>query len=279
MKKFFLMIQLAAMAAGSSAFALTGGPFENSDAGILIERGSFYQSTFSFRNGNGYALWTPDNQIIDQGSSAGSVDFSVTTLITPATPRAFSDHNANRSVLYYKGIIYVGSAFGSADIDAREINGFCNAFSDLSFETTTTQNNNNLFNSTQSQSSNVDLIAFNNRGYIANVAWEGKIYTRAPIVRFKGKGELSIISPSGSESIASLAFQGFSGLINAINTLVASAAEGNDEIDPALFTSARTEIDLALTALSPYLDGVGPDNSYNESAKEKVRVKGLRRFF
>jgi hypothetical protein len=38
MKKIFSLIQLAVLSAGSSAFALVGGPFDNGDYSILLER-------------------------------------------------------------------------------------------------------------------------------------------------------------------------------------------------------------------------------------------------
>ena len=46
----------------SNAWAIAGGPFDNGDVGgVLTERGGFYQCQFSFRNGNGYGIFTPDS--------------------------------------------------------------------------------------------------------------------------------------------------------------------------------------------------------------------------
>ena len=279
MKKFFLMLQLAALSAGSSAFAITGGPFENSDAGILLERGGFYQATYSFRNGSGYAIWTPDAQWFSGGATG--TDYRRTTLITPATNRTFSDHNGNRSVLYYKGVTYVGGAFGEVDVDSRTIQGFSNCESEFGVTTSTQTTNANLLSFSQTSGVTSAAVVVNNRNYVANASWTGKIYQRAPILRFRGKGELFIISANGSETIANLAYTAYQGLINAIITAVATVNSSNAlaTINPALFTEAQTAIDNLLVDLPPYIQGAGPNNSYNEGEKERLRVRGLRRFF
>lgn len=293
MKKFFLMLQLAALTAGSSAFALTGGPFENSDAGILLERGGFYQTSYSYRNGNGYSIWTADNQLFDV------TGFGTGDLFTPATAVSGS-HNGNRTVLYYKGVTYFGSAMGSVDLDAREIQGFANASSEFSFTTVQQQTQNNFITSQVSTLVNSDVVVQSGRGYTANIGWTGKIYDRAPILRFKGKGELFIISQNGSESVASLANSAFTQLIGAIVTNVASS--GGQLQTGALFGQAQVAIANALSGfpgidvngngvftdagdtapapgLQQYINNSGPSANYEQGERQRVRVKGLRRFF
>lgn len=275
MKKFFLMLQLAALSAGSSAFALTGGPFENSDAGILQERGGFYQSAFSYRNGNGYAIWTPDAPWYADGSSGA--DFRRTTLITPATSRSFTDHSANRSVFYYKGVTYVGGAWGELDLDAREIQGVCNAVSEFGVTSTTQTTSANIVSFSQSIGTTSATVVENNRGYVANLGWTGKIYDRSPILRFRGKGELFILSQNGTEALASLAYTAYSGLISAIIANVAQS--GGQNQDGTIFFFAQNAIDTLLDDLAPKIENTGPSRNYSEGERVRVRVKGLRRFF
>jgi hypothetical protein len=109
MKKIFLFIQLVALSSALPAFALVGGPFDNGSYSILDERNGFYEAAYSFTNGSGYSQWTADNL---QGAfaSQGSVTANIGTgsLVTSSG----STNNGNRTVLYYKGVTYFGSAMG-----------------------------------------------------------------------------------------------------------------------------------------------------------------------
>ena len=272
MKKFFLMLQLAALSAGSSAFALTGGPFENSDAGILLERGGFYQCSFRFRNGTGFALWTPDAPFYNPAST----DFRRTTLITPSTNRTITDHSGNRSVFYYKGVTYVGAAFGEIDLDAREVTGFCNADSEADFRSTSSTAGVSIssgfaFPQNTSQSA-ISTVVINNRSYVLNCNYTAKVNQRAPILRFTGLGQLALLSPSGRDTIAGLAYSGYSGLIQAIVQSVSNLqvqAGASVGIGPA-YTAAQTSIEAALNALGPWISGTGPQTSFEDSEVHKV---------
>lgn len=281
MKKIFLLIQFAALTAGVNAFAIAGGPFDNGDYSILNERNGFYQETFTFQNGNGYALWTPDS-LIGTSTQGATVTPNVGTgsLFTPATTTALSSHNANRSVFYYKGVTYFGSALGSIDMEARSVQGFYNASSEFQSVSTTTQATSSSFffgqaNTTTNNSSNV---VSSGRSYVINASFTGEITETSPQLRYSGVGELTVISPNGNEAIAGLAYGGFSGLISSINQSVAQSGTGGI-FNNTNYTSAQAAIASALTNLTPYLTGTGPTNSYSGSEKRTLNVTGYRRFF
>ncbi len=273
MKKIFLTLASLALLSSGKVLAWAGGPFDNGDpAGVLTERAGYYQATFTFLNGNGYGIFTPDAQFfggLDGTSSTGAAFFDRGTMYTnnSFTPT----HSANRSVFYYKGMTYVGACMGFVDLEKRRIQGTANATSD---DITAVQQSANSGN-TGSTLSNSSTIVQNNANFILNVGWEGFIKKTAPTLRFRGKGELTVLSPSGTSTTAALAYRGFSGLIDAINASVANSNAGIG----AQFTAAQVAIQSALTALGPYLSSGSVDQRNNEADHAKVKVFGSRRFF
>lgn len=282
MKKVFLLVQFAALMSAMPAFALVGGPFDNGDYSILNERTGFYQAAFTYKNGNGYALWTPDN-LLGTSTQGTQVTINVGTgsLFTPASNLALTSHNANRSVFYYKGITYFGSAMGEIDESARSLQGYCNASSEFQATSTTTSTNNSVFLFGQSNTStaNSSNVVSSGRSYVLNANYTGRITATSPELRFTGDGELTIISPNGRETIAGLAYSGFSGLISAINQSVSQSRSGFFGVTANTYTGAQQAIANALLGLSPYLDGTGPTNSYDQSEKQKMQLTGYRRYF
>ena len=218
MKKIFSLIQLAVLSAGSSAFAIVGGPFDNGDYSVLLERSGYYQSSFTFKNGSGYAIWSPDNT---QGALLQGQ--TVTPNLGAGALTGQSTGNANRSVLYYKGVTYFGSALGEVDVQSRLISGYCNANSEYSVSATTNQQQAGFFTQSNVSTFGSSTVVQNGRSYTANVNWQGKITATQPQLRFSGKGELSIISPNGRSAIASLAFDSYSELLSAISQSVSGA--------------------------------------------------------
>lgn len=282
MKKIFWMIQVAALSASMQAFALVGGPFDNGDYSILLDRNGYYQASFTYQNGNGYAIWTSDNLMgTSSTGNTTSINYGTGSLITAGTGAALSDHNANRSVLYYKGVTYVGSAYGAADFDGDTIQGNVNAYSEFTISTTATNTQQNLLTQSSVSTATLDQVVTNGRSYVANIGWTAEITDSTPILTFSGTGELSIIAPNGRETLAGLAYGGYSGLIDSINQSVSNLFSGGDvsltNID--IYGSAQDAIDSALAGLEPYLTGTGPSNSYAESEVQPVDVEGYRRYF
>ena len=285
MKKIFLTIASVALMSNSNVWALAGGPFDNGDpGGLLMERGGFYQCQFSFKNGNGYGIFTPDSYLGGNlpnanqatGTSSQQVGiFNRGSLYTANSGASALGHNANRSVFYYKGVTYVGGCFGAVDTAARQIQGTCNGSSSETItQQTLSQNTGGLVNASQSAQTNQQLV-INNVGFIINVGWTGKITATRPIFRFKGKGEIAIISPSGDSATSSLAFQGYSGLIDAIVSSVGNATSLTGNV----YGFARDAIGDALNDLANYLEAGSAQSVYEDSEVQSVRVTGSRRFF
>lgn len=285
MKKIFLTLSTLALLSSGKAWALSGGPFDNGDpGGLLLERGSFYQCQFSFKNGNGYGLFTPDAQIFGglpggtagggSGSAAGQTAFYSQGSFY--TNNSFDvQRNANRSVFYYKGVTYVGGCFGMPDIEARTINGTCNATSDAAVSTTQS----NASGNTASSVSVGSVIVQNNTGFTLNCGWEGKIYRTKPTLRFRGKGELSVLSPTGNASVTNLAFQSYQGLIGAIISSVSNSG-GQTGFNPATYTAAQDAIADVLVSLRDQINTAGgTDATYGEADVTPVLVSGTRRYF
>lgn len=275
MKKIFLTLASLALLSSGKVLAWAGGPFDNGDpASVLVERSGYYQATFSFQNGNGYGIFTPDAQFFggldaSTGASSGAAFFDRGTLYTNNSFSA--THSANRSVFYYKGVTYVGACMGYVDLEAREIQGTANATSD----STTSVSQSQSAGTTANTPSSTSTIVQNNANFILNLGWKGKINRTRPTLRFRGKGELSVLSPSGQATVAALAFRGFSSLIDAINSSVASSAAGNG----VQFSLGQSAIEDALKALAGYLTNGVPDSTYSEATTQKVKVYGSRRFF
>ena len=290
MKKIFLTFAGLLSLGTGHVFAIAGGPFDNGDpGGLLMERGGYYASTFSFRNGNGYGIFTSDAVLSGNGLSGGSVSAGINntslglfgrgSLYAPNTASA-AGHNANRSIFYYKGVTYAGSCFGYPDLEKRFITGGCNASSDESSSQQTLAQSNTGLVSAAGVATTVQNIVSSNAGFVINLGFTAKIYSTRPTLRYRGKGEMSILSPSGQSTIAALAFQGYSGLIDAIVNAVAGANIGanfNDQV----FTSAQTAISNALgaTGLGAYVNNGSAGQRFEEAEVVRVRVEGSRRFF
>ena len=354
MKKIFLFIQISALMAGLPAFAISGGPFDNGTYSILLERAGVYEAAYSFKNGSGYSQWTADNS---QGeSAAGGTLTSNLGQGSLILANGGGSNNANRTVLYYKGVTYFGAAMGQVDYNARTIQGFGNASSDYTLTSGTSQSTSVGFVSSTSSAFSTDTVVSSGRSYTANINWTGKITDTTPQLRFSGSGELAIIAPNGSEAIASLAYTGYSDLIDAINQSVSQVGQAafttfnpgtyttgaaaiagilggtagtaatpettlntptyaqatntalmdtdnnpatapvlttlpvdvngnginNDDLvkngQATVVTAATAEV-AGTPSLASYLDGTGPDNSYEEATIEKVEVTGYMRYF
>lgn len=248
-----------------------------------MERSGYYQCTFSFRNGTGYGVFTPDAQLAGGlpglagggggGGAGGQIAFYERGNLY--TDNSFdTQRNANRSVFYYKGVTYVGSCFGMPDIEQRTINGMCNASSDD--RTTTSQISQG--GGGQNLGQNTPTIVQNNTGFVLNLGWEGKITRTRPTLRFKGAGEISVLSPTGNASITNLAFQAYQGLIGAI--IQSTSNQQNAPGAPVQFGSAQAAINAALNDLQARVtQGSGTDPTYDEADVVPLKVVGSRRFF
>ncbi len=280
MKKIFLTIASVALMSNSNVWALAGGPFDNGDpGGVLMERGGFYQCQFSFRNGNGYGLFTPDSYLggnLPNANNTGASSsqqigiFNRGSLYTQNSGGSALGHNANRSVFYFKGVTYVGGCFGFVDPEARDVQGTCNASSNEQItQQTLSQNTGGLINASQTATTQQPLV-INATGNILNIGWTGKIIDTRPNLRFRGKGEMSVVETG--RDVQQLATTAYSGLLDAIVQSVSNA----DGDSPLVYSEAQVAIEAALTALQTRLD---TSSQQDLTETHPVRVTGNRRFF
>ncbi len=263
----------------SNVWAIAGGPFDNGDpGGLLMERGGFYQCQFSFRNGNGYGIFTPDSYLggnlpnTNQTASTSSQQtgiFNRGSLYTPGNASNPLQHNANRSVFYFRGVSYVGGCFGFVDNHSKEIQGVCNGSSNETItQQTLSQNTGGLINASQSTPT-VQPLVINARGNIVNVGWTGRIVGSRPVLRFRGEGEMTVAAlDSDGGNINNLAFEAYSGLIDAI---VSSVSNSTGTVN---YDNASGAIQDALADLTTF---GAPESAPPEVIP--VRVTGNRRFF
>jgi hypothetical protein len=282
MKKIFLTIASVALMSNSNVWAIGGGPFDNGEVGgLLMERGGFYQCQFSFRNGNGYGIFTPDSYLGGNppspnqsatGSSQQIGVFNRGSLYAPNSGNALG-HNANRSVFYFKGVTYVGGCFGFVDMHSRQVQGTCNGSSNETItQQTLSQNNGGLINASQTATTQQPLV-INALGNILNVGWTGKVIDQRPNLRFRGKGELTVFETG--RDVKQLATTAYTALLDAIPDYLTGLTEITN-VDPLEDASDAIEealIDLNRILKDPAFDSGSPPESH------PVRVTGNRRFF
>ncbi len=259
MKRILASLAVAVLGISTPASAIVGGPFDNGSHSAQNEAGAYYQCILTFGNGSGFMTFSPEARI---------------TLIQQ-TDVPTRGSIVNRSVLYYKGVTYVGGSFGTVDDDAKYVQGELNAATDVSNSVQQNTTNNGFFSFSSTTSSISTAVVTSNRSFTVNGQFEAHVYQTAPILKFKGKGELSFLSPSGADSLAGLAFNGYTGLINAINQSVASSGGAFSTTD---YPGASQAIQDALADLSPYLTNAGINSTLDGAEIRKMKVRGTRRY-
>lgn len=257
MKRISLLLAALTFGLGTHAQAWTGGPFDNGDYSILIERGGVYQCTFSFSNGSGMAMFNENNSFEPASATTVTGMFSIN----------------NRSVFYYKGVTYYGTATGIVDVDARRVTGFTNGSSDYSAGTSAVSANPQA----GTASSRINNISYNgNLGYVANSTFTAKINATRPALRFRGSGTVTFMGFPQTEDLRTV-------LQNLINDLTAAPTIPTTGTPPpttaqAANAAAVTEVILNyITRTTAEVDNPSSLQAYQES--HKMRVFGSRRFF
>ena len=142
MKRIFALIAIALTFQGINAHAIIGGPWDNDN--YTSNNQGTYSATITMANGLGLARWTDSQRAF------------------------FTDGTTNdQSVIYYKGIIYVGRVFASIDFFTDSVFGMTNGVSTVAIS---------------------DSSSGNNIG-ICNTSWTCSFGQEKPVLRFSGKGE------------------------------------------------------------------------------------------
>ncbi len=266
MKRIIASLVIGMSALSGQAFAWVGGPFDNGFHSAALEQNSIYQATLSFKNGSGFCYFQPNASVVPEN--------------TGTTTYATRGASNNRSVLYYKGITYFGNCFGFVDGEARFIQANFNASSEASTETSSISGGTSATQTTLNPSVYSNITA-SGKSFTANGAFVGKISQTAPSLRFHGQGEISFLTPNGADSINTLAYQGYSGLIGAIISFVGnSRVTDADAIDySTIFGGAQQAINDALVDLRDnFLSTGGIDQTFGEAEVIKLNVSGTRRY-
>jgi hypothetical protein len=189
MKKLFSVIAGLALFSGSQAFAWVGGPFDNGDYSATLDNEGIYQATFRMKNGTGFAQFGTNVDLF-ASTSSGDAGGSSTDLTNGSY--------LNRSLIYYKGITYFGSATGTVDMERRRIDGITNGYTEAS-ATSTTSSDSGTVSASQT-------IVFNGgRGFSCNSMWIAKITQTYPVLKFNGSGEFTALPQDLSALLTNLA--------------------------------------------------------------------------
>lgn len=267
MKRILLSLSLGLTFLSTPASAWVGGPFDNGFHSASQEQGAVYHGSISMNNGSGYFYMSPSQELTTEQCK---------------TAWDFTASLKNRSVVYYKGITYIGSCFGNVDGDAKRVEGFMNGSSESGLTVTTAHQSTGFFSTSTLQTSVSNTIVQSNRNFVFNGNFVANVYQTAPSSRFRGNGEMVFLSQTSRSALANLTFNSYQGLINAIISFVGSVSSVTTGAGGfTLFTDAQDAIGNALNTLeaSPYLGLSGVDNTYQDSEQRKIRVTGTRRYF
>jgi hypothetical protein len=230
MKRFSLILASLVLLIGTKASAFKGGPFDNGDYSSLLDNSGVYQVSMRFSNGSGFAQFGNNVDIalfVDINNTAG-------TGIRGSTYSVL-----NRSLIYYKGVTYLGTCMGMVDHERRIVEGVTNGNSDVG----TTQ----VTSGTGGTGSGLTAATttLNNNGSLnfpANSSFICKIHTTHPVLKFNGKGELSIVNPTLAQNV-----------FNAIATEIASQLTANPVPNPG--PNSPAQIQAFITALANLANG------------------------
>ena len=188
MKRFSLILASLVLIFGTKASAFTGGPFDNGDFSSLLDENGIYQVSFRFSNGSGFAQFGNNvNQEIFLPTGNANTGGAISTTFSVL----------NRSIIYYKGVTYLGTCQGMVDHERKQVNGVTNGNSDITTSQTTPAPGGGA-----AVTASNSLIANGGLGFTANTEFLCKIKKSYPILRFNGKGTLTIVNPTLAQAIS-----------------------------------------------------------------------------
>lgn len=234
-KKLFSVLAGLALLSGSQAFAWVGGPFDGGNHSATLDNEGIYQATFRMKNGTGFAQFGTNVDLFANTDSSAGTTTSQLTL----------GSYLNRSLIYYKGITYFGSASGIVDHHSRRVDGITNGYTEAASESTSDSSSGTV---TASQT----IIYNGGRNLSANSTWTAKIYQTYPELRFHGTGEFTALPQD---------------LYALLQSLAISIVENSDN-------ASLDDIE----DLGTYLEQLQAQPA-GEATTEKMTVFGARKFF
>ncbi|WP_038159548.1 hypothetical protein [Verrucomicrobium sp. BvORR106] len=264
-KKLFSVLAGLALLSGSQAFAWVGGPFDGGDYSATLDNEGVYQASLRYKNGSGYAQWA-NNVDLGPSVASGATGGGGSTTTSNSTVGSY----LNRSVLYYKGIAFFGTASGMVDMDRREVTCVTNSQSEVTLSdqaSTNTQGSFFLFGSSNTVNSSTSVVNNGGRGFVANTNFVAKITKTYPELRFSGTGKITLISPDAQPIISGLAQQ--------IAESLSDIQAGDDgTVDFGALFDFLSDPDF-LAAITPK----NIDQVQENAETYKMNVYGNRRFF
>lgn len=178
-KKIHLLFAFA-FALPAASFAK--GPWDNGDYSQFIDETGIYQTSMRFKNGTGFAQWGTNVALADQATTGGGgIGITASSSVKVGSP-------IDRSVIYYKGIVFVGNATGMVDHVRKSIIGITNSFASLSSSTSA--------GGIGGAVTATSIIAGNGtiaNPLTANTFFQAKINQESRILKFSGTGQLSVV--------------------------------------------------------------------------------------
>jgi hypothetical protein len=202
LKKIQLLFAFA-LALPAASYGIVGGPFDNADYSSTLDDAGIYQASLRFSNGQGMAQFA---------TNADVAPYRLQTGTTTTTPPSSYGSYLNRSVIYYKGVTYLGTATGIVDhYYTKTVEGYTNGNSDVNTTVVTNQ-----AATPTAVNATASLLDNGGRYFTCNTTWTGKITSRAPILTFKGKGQLTVISPDAGTQTTGIV----TNLVNSLTSLL-----------------------------------------------------------
>ncbi|MCE9520448.1 MAG: hypothetical protein K8R87_12955 [Verrucomicrobia bacterium] len=170
------------------AFALPAasygkGPWDNGDYSQFLDESGIYQAAMRFKNGSGFAQWGTNVALADTSTAGGTG--AVTSSLKISSP-------IDRSVIYYKGIVFVGNATGMVDHVRKSIIGITNSYANFTSTTSATGGGGGSVSATSTIVQNGAIA----NPLTANTVFNATINQTAPILKFNGTGQLSVVDAS-----------------------------------------------------------------------------------
>lgn len=266
LKKIHLLLFAFALGLPAAGYGLVGGPWDNGDYSQLLDNSGIYQATLRFSNGQGFCQFGSNvNFATFRDLSTASAGLGNSTSLNSS-----NGSYLNRSLIYYKGVTYLGSCYGTSDMVNNVIEGITNGNSDVTTQVTT---NTGGIGASGASSSTTVLIANGDRAFTCNTAWSAKITSKKPVLKFSGKGQLTVLNPEANGAVNST--------INAILGVISGIA--SIPFPPGPTTAQIALIDDLADAIDSLTDlSLPPENlqaTLDASDHVPLTVFGTRKFF
>lgn len=234
-----------------SSHAMVGGPFDGNDYSQAFDDVGVYQTAMRFKNGSGFSQFNNATDLVRQTTN-------------PVTRGSY----LNRSVVYVNGVVYIGSATGIVDHEAKLVMGYTNGDSSAT----------TAVSSAQLVSAN--FVASQTGGGTANSEFTAKINCIAPELRYSGTGEITVLS-SVATNIATLIqdqLNGAGGALASILTITDPHA-GPTETAQQMIDFNRQLLSAQIKAVAALRSFSTKISSSDNGFSQPMRVFGARKFF